>query len=113
MIGSGEDIGKALKLLSDRLRESIEYEKTRPSPAIVRHTCNNCKYRHGVEMYDQQWGRFICGHSWCDRDKSLMDSYDFDETCRGNLTHYMDECEYFEEGNGIYEEIPEEEKRNY
>lgn len=113
-MSSGENIGKALKMLSDRLRESIEYDKAHPSPAVMSRTCNNCKYHHGVEMYDQQWGRFICGHSWCDKDKSLMDSWDFDyETCHGNLTHYLKECDYFEEGTGVYEEIPEEEKQKY
>ncbi len=107
-MNNNEEIGKAFKIISERLK----VELNKPKEILpISHTCNNCKYRHSVEMYDQQWGRFTVGHSWCEKDKTLMDSYDFTYGVRGNLNHYMDDCSYFEEGKGIFDEISD--KENY
>lgn len=49
-----EDIGKALKIILERLKEANKEEDNNPLP----NNCCNCKYRHGEEYYDQQWGDF-------------------------------------------------------
>ena len=93
---STEEMSKALKVLLDRIKKhSLDKEKMEKS-----HTCNNCKYCHGVEGYDQQWGMTYCVHSWCDKDKNLMDSWK-----DGNITtsHYLVPCDFFEHGEGQYD----------
>ena len=98
---SSEEIGKALRTISKRLKEADFGTENNELP----HTCNNCKYCHGVEGYDQQWGMTYCVHSWCDKDKTLMDSWG------NNKNHYIEPCRHFEQGDGIYEEMSRKEKR--
>lgn len=101
-----EDIGKAFKIILERLRETNKEQNNEPLP----NNCCNCKYRHGEEYYDQQWGRFFCGHNWCDKDRSLMDTGVY------NLKHgvgheFISNCAYYEEGKGQYDEMKD--KRKY
>ena len=49
-MSSSEEIGKALRTISKRLKEADFETGNNELP----HTCNNCKYCHGVEGYDQQ-----------------------------------------------------------
>ena len=49
-----------------------------------------------------------CVHSWCDKDRNLMDSW----KDRNNLNyHYSVPCEYFEYGKGQYDKMSEKERR--
>ena len=101
---SGEEVGKALRTILNRLKETNFETDNNELP----HTCNNCKYCHGVEGYDQQWGMTYCVHSWCDKDRNLMDSW----KDRNNLnSHYLVPCEHFEYGNGKYDKMSEKERR--
>lgn len=52
---SSEEIEKALKIISERLSK-INKEQ---NDILLPNNCCNCKYRHGEEYYDQQWGRFF------------------------------------------------------
>jgi hypothetical protein len=73
----------------------------------VRPICSNCRYCHGEEGYDQQWGRFLRIHAWCDIDRNRMDSW-----VKNNQNDYwFDECDLFEFGQGQYDEIPEKIKK--
>ena len=73
----------------------------------VKRICSNCRYCHGEEGYDQQWGRFLRVHAWCDIDRNRMDSW-----VKNNQNNYwFDECDLFEFGQGQYDKIPEEIKR--
>lgn len=100
-----EDVGKSLKVIAKRLKKiNIESDNT-PLP----NNCCNCRFRHGEEYYDQQWGRFFCGHNWCDKDKSLMD------TGSGNFLHgaghdFISNCKFYEEGTMTYDEIKDKSK---
>lgn len=96
-------VGNAFKEIIKRL--SNETQNTDVTPKTITHTCNNCKYCHRQEGYDYQWGMIYCVHSWCDKDKTLMDSWG------NNKNHYIESCSYFEQGEGIYEEMSREEKR--
>lgn len=91
------------------MREVSERESKLP-PEPIAHICSNCKYCHGVEGYDQQWGMFYRCHCWCDKDRNRMDTWD--KTKEG---HWMSSnpCELFEEGKGQYDEIPAKEKERY
>lgn len=93
-----EKVGNAFKIILKRLQEDnnikIE-EKNLP------HTCNNCKYCHGIEGYNQEWGTTYCVQSWCDKDINLMDSI------KKNNDHYIIPCDYFEAGKGKYDKINE------
>ena len=96
-------VGNAFKEIIKRL--SNETQHTDNTRKTITHTCNNCKYCHGQEGYDYQWGMIRCVHSWCDKDKTLMDSWG------NNKNHYIESCSYFEQGEGIYEEMSQKEKR--
>lgn len=101
---SSEEVGKAFRTIFERLKESEFGTGNNELP----HTCNNCKYCHGVEGYDQQCGMTYCVHSWCDKDRSLMDSW----KDRNNLnSHYSVPCEHFEYGKGQYDKMSEKEIR--
>ena len=51
-----------------------------------------------------------CVHSWCDKDRNLMDSW----KDRNNLnSHYLVPCEHFEYGKGQYDKMSEKERRRY
>jgi hypothetical protein len=101
-----DDIGKAFKTILERLREANKEQNNEPLPI----NCCNCKYRHGEEYYDQQWGRFFCGHNWCDKDKKLMDTGTYN-SLHGEGHDFINNCQYYEEGNGQYDEIKD--KRKY
>ncbi len=64
-----------------------------------KHICTNCKYRHMVQGYDQQWGYYLIVENWCDKDKNLMHLF----YSRGNGKHFMEECNFFECGEGVIE----------
>ena len=49
-----------------------------------------------------------CIHSWCDKDRNLMDSW----KDRNNLnSHYLVPCEHFEYGNGKYDKNERKRKK--
>jgi hypothetical protein len=102
---SNEDISKAFKVILERLKEANKEQNNEPLP----NNCCNCKYRHGEEYYDQQWGRFYCGHNWCDKDKSLMDT-GVGNFLRGKGHEFISNCPYYEEGDGEYNEIKNKSK---
>ena len=102
---SANEAGKALKTITERLRK-INLEQ-KPQAKELPHTCNNCKYCHGKEGYDQQWGMTYCVHSWCDKDRNLMDSW----RDKGIDSHYMTPCEHFEYGEGKYDRMTERERK--
>ena len=89
------DKGTALKIISKRLTQFNDSLET----IEISKCCQNCKYAHGVEGYDQQWGMYYCFQSWCDKDKSLMD------TEKGNNKHYLTECPQFVQGKGQYDRM--------
>lgn len=92
---SSENIGSSLKLISQRLTQFL----TEIEDAEVSRCCQNCKHRHGVEGYDQQWGMYYCFQSWCKKDKQFMD------TINGITEHYITECPEFEQGEGTYDRM--------
>ena len=95
----GNAFKEIIKRLSDKTQHTDNTHKT------ITQTCNNCKYCHRQEGYDYQWEMICCTHSWCDKDKTLMDSWG------NNKNHYIEPCRYFEQGEGINEEMSQEEKR--
>lgn len=99
-----ERIAQAFKTILNRLQET---NSERISKEDLPHICSNCKFQHGVEGYDQQWGRTYCIHSWCDKDRNLMDSWN-DKSLN---SHYSIPCEYFEYGEGKYDRMSEKERR--
>lgn len=101
------NIGCALKTILERLKESNKELDNTQLP----NNCCNCKFRHGKEYYDQQWGRFFCGRNWCGKDRNLMDTgaYNFE---RGVGHEFISNCEFYEEGEGRYDKIPEKEKES-
>lgn len=100
---SSEEAGKALKLVSDRLRKRKVNEKENYNKE-PKHTCTNCKYRNMEKGYDQQWGHFFIIKNWCGKDRKLMDIF----YSRGNDKHFSEPCEYFEAGNGVFHGVNEE-----
>lgn len=99
-----EEVGKAFKVILERLREIDKDECKNKDP---KHICTNCKYRNMEEGYDQQWGRFFVVKNWCGKDRKLMDVF----YSRGNDKHFSEPCKYFESGEGIYHKMSEKEKR--
>lgn len=99
-----ENTGAAFKKILERLKETESETITKEE---LPHTCNNCKHCHGEEGYDQQWGMTYCVHSWCDKDRNLMDSW----KNRGLDSHYMIPCEHFEYGKGKYDKMSDKERR--
>ncbi len=81
--------------------------KKEPNPVSIpkeyTRTCGNCKCCHIVKEYDQEWGMYYCVHSWCDKDRGLMDTWE------NNTTHYVTPCKYFEYGGGRYDKVNENE----
>lgn len=99
-----ENVGSALKKILERLNEVSKETIVKEE---LSHTCNNCKHCHGEEGYDQQYGMTYCVHSWCDKDRGLMDSW----RDRGLNSHYMIPCEHFEYGEGKYDKMSDKERR--
>lgn len=97
-----KDVGKAFKLILERLREK---DKERHDKEL-KHICTNCKYRNMQEGYDQQWGLFFVAKNWCGKDRELMDT----SYSSGNGKHFTERCEYFELGEGTYHKMGEKEK---
>lgn len=95
-----QDVGEALKTILNRINNIKDNQDIE-----ITHTCFNCKYRHGQEGYNQQWGMFYCIHNWCDKDRKLMDSWE------NNCKHFGESCDFFEEGCGTYNKLTDKEKR--
>ncbi len=99
---SSKEAGKALKTISQRLKE-FDFKSIEEIPNS--HTCGNCKYRVGEEGYDQQWGMTYCVHNWCE--KGLMDSWD-----KKKPDYWIVEgCSEYEEGEGKYIRMPDKERK--
>ncbi len=105
---SNADVGRALKIILQRLKEVNERDAYTLPKTVLNH-CGNCKFIHRVEYYDQQWGRFFIGHNWCDLDKNLMDTGEYNLK-RGKGHEFVNNCPYFEAGQGKYDEITNKEK---
>ena len=103
-INKTEEVGKAPRLVLERLRKIDKEENNNKEP---KHICTNCKYRNMEEGYDQQWGRFFVVKNWCGKNRKLMDT--FYSRCNGK--HFSEPCEYFEFGEGIYHKMSKKEKR--
>lgn len=102
-INRSEEVGKALKLVIERLRKIDKRENDNKEP---KHICTNCKYRNMEEGYDQQWGRFFVVKNWCGKNRKLMDTF----FTSGNGEHFSKPCKYFKAGEGTYHKISEKEK---
>lgn len=96
-----EEVGKAFRVIYERMKNQDDPFTT---PNVIK-TCYWCKYNHGVEGYDQEWGRFLCIRHYCDRNKNLMDTY------RSKDKYDNFECQYFEYGEGQYDKMSEKEKK--
>ena len=94
---SNEDVGNAFKVVLERLQK-FNLDEPCKEP---KHICTNCKYRHMVKGYDQQWGYYPIIENWCDKDKNLMHTL----YSRGNGKYFTEECDYFEYGKGVIEQI--------
>lgn len=57
IINMSEEVGKAFRLVLERLRKIDKEENNNKEP---KHICTNCKYRNMKKGNDQQWGRFFC-----------------------------------------------------
>ncbi len=99
-----EKVGKALKLVLERLREIDKEENDNKEP---KHICTNCKYRNMEEGYDQQGGMFFVVRNWCGKDRKLMNTF----FTHGNDKYFSEPCKYFESGDGVYHKMSEKEKR--
>lgn len=55
-------------------------------------------------------GKIFCGHNWCDKDKTLMDTGVYN-SLHGKGHEFISNCEFYEEGKGIFDEISD--KENY
>lgn len=93
---NGQEIGKTLKLILERLKNVENVESV--------NFCNNCKYCHAQEAYDWNRGMFYCSHKWCDIDRKLMDSWIDGKGLRSN-------CEYFEVGDMKINRLTQKEKK--
>lgn len=90
------EIGKAFRIIYNRLK-SIDSIESNDEP---KHICTNCKYRHMVRAYDQEWGYYPIVENYCDKDKSLMHIL----YSKGNGKHFTEECDFFEYGEGVIEQ---------
>lgn len=106
---TGSKIGKSLRALADRLKNSIHNENSLEHHTVS-NTCNNCKFCVGQEGYDYQRGMIYCVHSWCK--KGIQDSYDkYKPDYDVRKDHYICPCNDFEEGSGEYILMDSKEKR--
>lgn len=103
LINKPEDVGKAFKLILERLREKDKEKHGNEEP---KHICTNCKYRNMEEGYDYQWGNFFVVKNWCGKDRKLMDIF----YSHGNDKHFSKPCKYFESGKGVYHKMSKKEK---
>lgn len=103
VINKSKEVGKALRLVLERLRKIDKEENNNKE---LKHICTNCKYRNMKEGYDQQWGRFFIVKNWCGKDRKLMDSF----FSHGNDKHFSEPCECFVAGDGVYHRMSKREK---
>lgn len=94
---SAEETGNALKVIVERMK-LLNNIKVRKTP---KHICTNCKHRHMVQGYDQQWGSHPIVENWCGKSKELMHTFIYS---KGNDIHFSQECDFFEYGEGVLEQ---------
>lgn len=111
------EIGKALKIISDRLKNTDAYADDRP---CKKYGCLECKHFQRKEGYDQQWGRFAFFYYKCKKQPD-RNMYDHDNTYTifdiepdySPYFHYdkaKGECPYFEQGKNELVYMSEKEK---
>ena len=111
------EIGKALKIISDRLKNTDAYTDDRP---CKKYGCLECKHFQRKEGYDQQWGRFAFFYYKCKKqpDRNMYNNdnnytiFDIEPDYNPNF-HYdkaKGECPYFEQGKNELVYMSEKEK---